>query len=62
MSEEQEQVKVSLSTRMLGTVERVGNKLPDPAVLFIYLLFLFFGHVTTLFFKVGSEPFLPKGL
>jgi len=39
MSEEQEQVKVSLSTRMLATVERVGNKLPDPAVLFIYLLF-----------------------
>ena len=39
MSEEQEQVKVSLSTRMLATVERVGNKLPDPAVLFIVLLF-----------------------
>ena len=24
----------------LGTVERVGNKLPDPAVLFIALLFI----------------------
>ena len=24
----------------LGTVERVGNKLPDPAVLFIALLFM----------------------
>jgi len=39
MSEEQEEVKVSLSTRMLASVERVGNKLPDPAVLFIVLLF-----------------------
>lgn len=24
----------------LGTVERIGNKLPDPAVLFIALLFI----------------------
>ena len=40
MSEEKEQVKVSLSNRMLATVERVGNKLPDPAVLFIALLFI----------------------
>ena len=40
MSEEQEEVKVSLSTRMLASVERVGNKLPDPAVLFIALLFV----------------------
>jgi len=39
MSEEQEEVKASLSTRMLASVERVGNKLPDPAVLFIVLLF-----------------------
>ena len=28
----------SLGNRMLATVERVGNKLPDPAVLFIVLL------------------------
>ena len=36
--EEQEEVKVSRSARMLATVERVGNKLPDPAVLFVILL------------------------
>jgi len=30
----------SLSTRMLATVERVGNKLPDPTMLFIALLFI----------------------
>ena len=35
-----ETVKPSLATRMLATVERVGNKLPDPAVLFIALLFI----------------------
>ncbi len=28
----------SLTTRMLATVERVGNKLPDPAMLFVFLL------------------------
>ena len=28
----------SLTTRMLATVERVGNKLPDPAMLFVGLL------------------------
>ena len=28
----------SLTTRMLTTVERVGNKLPDPAMLFVFLL------------------------
>jgi len=39
MSEEQEQVKTSVAMRMLASVERVGNKLPDPAVLFIVLLF-----------------------
>ena len=41
MSEENENEapqRESLSTRMLGTVERVGNKLPDPTVLFIALL------------------------
>ena len=36
----EEQVKESLSMRMLATVEHVGNKLPDPAVLFIALLFI----------------------
>ena len=43
MSEENENeapARESLATRMLGTVERVGNKLPDPAVLFIALLFV----------------------
>ena len=30
----------SLANRMLATVERVGNKLPDPTVLFIGLLFV----------------------
>jgi aminobenzoyl-glutamate transport protein len=30
--------RVSLGNRMLGTVERVGNALPDPTVLFIALL------------------------
>jgi len=28
----------SRTTRMLATVERVGNKLPDPAMLFVFLL------------------------
>jgi len=32
--------KEKLSTRMLASVERIGNKLPDPAVLFIGLLFI----------------------
>ena len=34
----EQQAKPSLSSRMLATVERVGNALPDPAVLFIGLL------------------------
>lgn len=41
MSEEKENdapAPVSRSARMLATVERVGNKLPDPAILFIALL------------------------
>ena len=33
-------VRESLANRMLATVERVGNKLPDPSVLFIALLFI----------------------
>lgn len=43
MSESKENeapVRESLGNRMLATVERVGNKLPDPAVLFIALLFV----------------------
>ena len=39
MSKEKQQERPGLGTRMLATVERVGNKLPDPAVLFIGLLF-----------------------
>ena len=38
MSEENEHhapPRESLPNRLLGIVERVGNKLPDPAVLFI---------------------------
>ncbi len=35
-----EVVKVSLVQRALAAVERAGNKLPDPAVLFIALLFI----------------------
>jgi len=35
-----EAVKSSWVTRALATVERIGNKLPDPAVLFIGLLFV----------------------
>jgi aminobenzoyl-glutamate transport protein len=38
--EQQEKTTPGLTTRMLATVERVGNKLPDPAVLFIALLFI----------------------
>jgi aminobenzoyl-glutamate transport protein len=40
MAEEKQAPGASRITRMLGTVERVGNKLPDPAVLFIALLFI----------------------
>jgi aminobenzoyl-glutamate transport protein len=43
MSEENENdapVAESRSARMLATVERVGNKLPDPTVLFIALLLI----------------------
>jgi aminobenzoyl-glutamate transport protein len=40
MAAEQQAPSASRITRMLGTVERVGNKLPDPAVLFIALLFI----------------------
>ncbi len=43
MSEEKESdapARESLGNRMLGVVERVGNKLPDPTVLFIALLFI----------------------
>ncbi len=40
MSEEKQQARVGVGARMLAGVERVGNKLPDPAVLFIALLFI----------------------
>jgi aminobenzoyl-glutamate transport protein len=40
MSEEQQEQAPSVNGGFLGTVERVGNKLPDPAVLFIALLFV----------------------
>ena len=40
MSEEKETVKVSRTTGILEAVERIGNKLPDPTVLFIALLFI----------------------
>jgi len=39
MSEEKQETVTTGNGGFLGTVERVGNKLPDPAVLFIYLLF-----------------------
>jgi aminobenzoyl-glutamate transport protein len=35
-----DQNQAAASGGFLGTVERVGNKLPDPAVLFIALLFI----------------------
>ena len=35
-----DQNQTAASGGFLGTVERVGNKLPDPAVLFIALLFI----------------------
>jgi len=35
-----EQNQAAANSGFLGTVERVGNKLPDPAVLFIALLFI----------------------
>ena len=43
MSEEKESdapAREGLGNRMLGVVERVGNKLPDPTILFIALLFI----------------------
>ena len=40
MSEDQAQTTRNTSTGFLAAVERIGNKLPDPAVLFIALLFI----------------------
>ena len=40
MSEEEVRTPSGAPTGFLATVERVGNKLPDPAVLFIALLFI----------------------
>ena len=38
MSEQEQAAKAAPTKGFLGTVERVGNALPDPAVLFIALL------------------------
>jgi aminobenzoyl-glutamate transport protein len=40
MSEEKQEAAASTNGGFLGAVERIGNKLPDPAVLFIALLFI----------------------
>ena len=40
MSKANQKTTFSLLTRILAAVERVGNKLPDPTVLFIVLLFM----------------------
>jgi aminobenzoyl-glutamate transport protein len=40
MSENEIVAPRSLITRMLDVIERVGNKLPDPAVLFLILMFV----------------------
>jgi aminobenzoyl-glutamate transport protein len=40
MSEEKQEAAASANGGFLGAVERIGNKLPDPAVLFIALLFV----------------------
>ena len=40
MSGEKQAVTVNRTTGVLGAVERIGNKLPDPTVLFIALLFI----------------------
>jgi len=40
VSEEIRQKHGNLSTRILESVERIGNKLPDPAILFVLLLFV----------------------
>jgi aminobenzoyl-glutamate transport protein len=40
MSTANDSAPTGLTARFLGTVERVGNKLPDPAMLFVALLFI----------------------
>lgn len=40
MSEKKLKIKPSLSEHILASVERIGNKLPDPAILFIILLLI----------------------
>ncbi len=40
---EKHTTKTTLTTRILASVERAGNRLPDPAVLFIMLLFAVWG-------------------
>ena len=39
-TESEAPARESLANRMLASVERIGNKLPDPTVLFIALLFI----------------------
>ena len=49
----------SLTTRMLATVERVGNKLPDPAMLFVGLLVIVW-VLSWLFSMVSFEVLDPR--
>ncbi len=49
----------SLSTRMLATVERVGNKLPDPAMLFVFLLVVVW-LLSCLLYYVSFEMIDPR--
>ncbi|MGL4191345.1 MAG: AbgT family transporter, partial [Vibrio sp.] len=44
MSEQQAQLpSPTMMTRFLNAVERAGNKLPDPAMMFLYALLLVWG-------------------
>ena len=49
----------NLTTRMLATVERVGNKLPDPAMLFVGLLVIVWA-LSWLFSMVTFEVLDPR--
>ena len=49
----------NLTTRMLATVERVGNKLPDPAMLFVGLLVIVWA-LSWLFSMVTFEVVDPR--
>jgi aminobenzoyl-glutamate transport protein len=52
--------KQSFVNRFLGTVERVGNKLPDPAVLFFYLIIVVW-VCSLIFSKIGVSVVDMKG-